>query len=122
MTEIDALGAWIDTDTEESITEQSLWNLDKTLTDYILPRLQAFREMDRSGYHFVHKEHSEELRPIDKKLDDQLAAYWENALFDMEAAFRTMKDTVDYERTPKQHEVIKRGLHLFAEYYEKLWD
>ena len=122
MTEIDALGAWIDTEEEESITEQSLWNLDKTLTDYILPRLQAFREMDRSGYHFVHKEHEEGLRPSDEKLNDQLAAYWENALFDMEAAFRTMKDTVDYERTPQQHEIIKRGLHLFAEYYEKLWD
>lgn len=121
MTEIDALGAWIDTE-EEGITEQSLWNLDKTLTDYILPRLQAFREMDRSGYHFVHKEHEEGLRPVDEKLNDQLAAYWENALFDMEAAFRTMKDTVDYERTPQQHEIIKRGLHLFAEYYEKLWD
>ena len=122
MTEIDALGAWIDTDTEEGIKEQELWNLDKTLTNYILPRLQAFREMDRSGYHFVYKKHEEELRPADKIGDDQLAAYWENALFDMELAFRTMSETVDYERTEKQNDIIKRGLNLFAEHYEHLWD
>ena len=49
MTEIDALGAWTPEESNE-IKDQELWSLDATLTDYILPRIQAFRKMERHGY------------------------------------------------------------------------
>mgnify|MGYP007032491317 CR=1 FL=1 len=49
MTEVDALGAWTPTE-EAGIKEQELWSLDATLTDYILPRITAFREMERHGF------------------------------------------------------------------------
>ena len=49
MTEIDALGAYTPGDTNE-IKEQELWSLDATFTDYILPRIKAFRKMKRHGY------------------------------------------------------------------------
>ena len=50
MTEIDALGAWTPTEEDEGVREQELWSLDMTLTDYILPRIIAFRRMKRCGY------------------------------------------------------------------------
>ena len=46
-TEIDALGAWTPPEEEEGIDEKELWNLDVTLTDFILPRLKAFKKMKR---------------------------------------------------------------------------
>ena len=50
MTEVDALGAWSPTEEDEGIREQELWALDRTLTDFILPRITAFRRMKRNGY------------------------------------------------------------------------
>ena len=49
MTEIDALGAWTPTEAND-IKNSELWSLDTTLTDYILPRIKAFRKMQRHGY------------------------------------------------------------------------
>ena len=53
---------------------------------------------------------------------EHAAAQWENILFDIETAFKTLKNTEDNARTRQQHEDIKRGLALFAEHYEHLWD
>ena len=133
MTEIDALGAWTPTAEDEGINEQELWSLDMTLTDYILPRIIAFRRMKRCGYPGYHPERDgypvEDVKTYNNLTSEEVkaqeahaAAEWENILFDIEAAFRTLKDTEDNARTRAQHETIKRGLALFAEHYEHLWD
>ena len=57
-----------------------------------------------------------------KAIEDRSVAEWENILFDIETAFKTLKDTMDYERSTKQEEAIKHGLALFAKHYEHLWD
>ena len=125
MTEVDSLGAWTPTEEDEGIKEQELWSLDMTLTDYILPRIIAFRKMKRHGYPVSDADvasYNDTNDEETKALEAHAAAEWENILFDIEAAFRTLKDTEDNARTRAQHETIKRGLALFAEHYEHLWD
>ena len=125
MTEVDSLGAWTPTEEDEGVREQELWSLDMTLTDYILPRIIAFRKMKRHGYQVSDADvgsYSDTNEEETKALEAHAMAEWENILFDIEAAFRTLKDTEDNARSRQQHETIKRGLALFAEHYEHLWD
>ena len=123
MTEVDALGAW-KPEEEEGINEKELWSLDATLTDYILPRITAFRKMKRVGYPIYEPLGTEDRVSEEewKAIEDRSVAEWENILFDIETAFKTLKDTMDYERSAKQSETIKHGLALFAKHYEHLWD
>ena len=65
MTEVDALGAYTPTEKEvDGIPESELWALAATLTEYILPRLQAFRKMKRHGYPVLAKD-TDELDAVD---------------------------------------------------------
>ena len=122
MTEIDALGAWVPSE-EEGIREQELWSLDMTLTDYILPRIQAFRKMKRHGYPVEDITAETDVSDEEwKQTTDRSMAEWENKLFDIETAFKTLKDVEDNARTNSQNEAIKHGLALFAKHYEHLWD
>jgi len=116
MTEVDALGAWTPTE-ETEIKEQELWNLDATLTDYILPRITAFRKMKRHSYPIVFESVDEQ-----NEMDDRNMAEWENILRSIELAFTTMRSDQHFERSTSQNDDIKKGLKLFAEYYEYLWD
>ena len=123
MTEVAALGAWKPKE-EKGINEKELWSLDATLTDYILPRITAFRKMKRVGYPIYEPLGAEDKVSEEewKAIEDRSVAEWENILFDIETAFKTLKDTMDYERSTKQEEAIKHGLALFAKHYEHLWD
>ena len=123
MTEVDALGAW-KPEEEKGINEKELWSLDATLTDYILPRITAFRKMKRVGYPIYEPLGAEDKVSEEewKAIEDRSVAEWENILFDIETAFKTLKDTMDYDRSAKQNEAIKHGLALFAKHYEHLWD
>ena len=124
MTEIDALGAWTPTESNE-IPKEELWSLDATLTEFILPRIKAYREMDRAGY----PESMSILTGLNTEgvdNDDRNAAEWENILFDIETAFELLRDReVDppfkksIEGSPQV--AINKGLALFAKYYESLW-
>ena len=123
MTEVDSLGAWTPTEEEEDVKERELWSLDMTLTDYILPRITAFRKMKRHGYPVEDITAETDVSDEEwKQTTDRAMADWENILFDIELAFKTLKDTEDNARTRSQHEDIKRGLALFAKHYEHLWD
>ena len=133
-TEVDSLGAWTPTEEEGEIDDRELWNLDVTLTEFILPRLKAFKEMDRKGYPVL-----DGIDPQDEKKSTET---WEKILDDMikgfEAHLRLVKDSpynedekdddVDYvsEKEEKYEEahriVIERGFELFGRYYMNLWD
>ena len=123
MTEIDALGAWTPEESDE-IKEQELWSLDATLTDYILPRIIAFRKMERHGYPVEgplgeeDKVSEEEWRAIEKRS----MAEWENNLRSIELAFSLMSKSESFERSNQANKDIKIGLELFAKHYEHLWD
>ena len=123
MTEVDALGAW-KPEEEDGVKDEELWSLDATLTDYILPRITAFRKMKRHGYPVFEPLGAEDKLSDEewKAIEERSVAEWENILFDIETAFKTIKDTMHYERSVKQEETIKHGLALFAKHYEHLWD
>ena len=127
MTEVDALGAWTPTE-EESVKEQELWSLDATLTDYILPRITAFRKMERHGY--PSNMDLDTIAEMEKNPNDQkwkvaevrAIAEWEDVLRSIELAFNLMKKSEHFERSNQANKDIKIGLELFAKHYEHLWD
>ena len=122
MTEIDALGAHVPAETE-GIKESELWSLDATLTDLILPRIKAFRKMERHGYPVLGKD-IEKVYGVD---DDRKEADWENILFDIERGFEAHKKLTAAEFNTHAEELwaeetMQKGLRLFAEHYAHLWD
>ena len=132
MTEVDALGAWVPIETDE-IKGSELWSLDATLTDYILPRIKAFRKMKRHGYPILGKDIvlGKNIKPdSDTSPDDaeRREADWENILFDIEKGFEAHKKMIadiaiqsPTEMTAAE-ETMQKGLQLFAEHYGQLWD
>mgnify|MGYP001202760826 CR=1 FL=1 len=125
MTEVDALGAWVPTETDD-IKDSELWSLDVTLTNYILPRIRAFRNMKRQGYPVLGKA----LRGVahsSSAEDERAEAEWENILFDIEKGFEAHKNFLDGKFLTTAEDIeaegtIQKGLQLFAEHYNHLWD
>ena len=127
MTEIDALGAHVPAETE-GIKESELWSLDATLTDFILPRIKAFRKMERHGYPVLGKD----IEKVDEAQSIRLTsirkeAEWENILFDIERGFEAHKllSAAEFNTHAEElwaEETMQKGLRLFAEHYGHLWD
>ncbi len=116
-----------------NISINELWCLDETFTDYILPRIRAFREMDRHGYPVLDEECTpKNARQLqngdDAAFDDSWdAADWENILFDIEKGFEAHRNMIGYgdafgKTTEENEKVMQKGLNLFAKYYGHLWD
>tara|TARA_R110002060_G_scaffold60005_1_gene69757 strand:+ start:270 stop:647 length:378 start_codon:yes stop_codon:yes gene_type:complete len=125
MTEIDALGAWVPTETDE-IKDSELWSLDATLTDYILPRIRAFRSMERQGYPVLGKDivANSDSSSADDVRDE---AEWENILFDIVQGFEAHKmigegGVLTHVEEKAAEETMQKGLKLFAAHYGHLWD
>ena len=89
----------------KKIKEKELWNLDITMAKYIAPRLKAFRKKNFS--------HPASMSAVE----------WNKCLKKMIKAFELISGD-DFE-TPKQaiknQKKIKKGLKLFAKYYQFLW-
>jgi len=129
MTEVDALGAWVPTETND-IKDSELWSLDVTLTNYILPRIRAFRNMKRQGYPVFGRDIGPNIGGLGHSSsaeDERVEAEWENILFDIEKGFEAHKNFLDGEFLTDAEEIeaegtIQKGLQLFAEHYNHLWD
>jgi hypothetical protein len=85
-----------------------LWNLDNTISKFVLPRLIRFKQVGSSS-------HPSELTPEE----------WEIILNKMINSFQLMlqddfKYTERKEITARQNK-INAGLKLFAKYYQNLW-
>ena len=83
---------------------EEVWNTDNTLSQLIVPRLLAFKALDKHGY------------PPD--FDDMRK--WNNTIQKMADAFELMK----YVHTLSEDEerIVNKGLALFCKYYRNLWD
>ena len=81
-----------------------IWNTDNALAQLIVPRLQAFKALDKHGY------------PSD--FSDMHT--WDNTIQKMINAFELMKYvhslSIDEER------IVSEGLSLFCKYFRNLWD
>ena len=84
---------------------EEVWNTYHTLSQIIVPRLQAFKALEKHGY-----------CPDFKGMRE-----WNNAIQKMIDAFELMKyagatHTADEEKT------ISEGLELFCKHFRNLWD
>ena len=83
---------------------EEIWNTDNALAQLIVPRLQAFKELDKHGCPSDFKEMRE----------------WNNAIQKMIDAFELMKYV--HTSSPEEDKTIELGLDLFRKYYRNLWD
>ena len=112
-----------------NISINELWTLDETLTNYILPRITAFRKMERHGYPMLGEEciSKQARQQKDGNDEDRDAADWENILFDIEKGFEAHQNLIGYgdafgKTTEENEKIMQKGLNLFAKYYGHLWD
>ena len=109
------------------IPTSELWSLDATLTEYILPRIKAFRTMKRHGYPGLVKDNKTD-RDYSSDPDECEEAEWENILFDIEKGFEAHSNLIDGDASYSDKEeneaqrLVEKGLSLFAKHYFQLWD
>ena len=83
---------------------EEVWNTENVLAQLIVPRLLAFKELDKHGY------------PPD--FNDMRA--WNKTIQKMVDAFELMKYTHSLSEDEKR--TVDKGLSLFCKYYCNLWD
>ena len=83
---------------------EEIWNTDNALAQLIVPRLQAFKELDKHGYPPECKDMREWNSTIQKMID----------------AFELMKYV--HTPSPDENKIIEQGLDLFCKFYRYLWD
>lgn len=93
--------------THEIFDESEMWSLDYTLASFILPRLQALREV-KHGY------------PSELETPEQ----WNDIMDKMIESFGLIVNDESYPNgeSLKNKPKIEEGLKLFAEYFQNLWD
>ena len=82
-----------------------VWVTYSTLAQLIVPRLQAFKALDKHGYCPDFNDMRE----------------WNNAIQKMIDAFELMK-YVGGVNTKEEERTIEEGLDLFRKYFRQLWD
>ena len=83
---------------------EEVWNTDNTIAQLIVPRLQAFKALDKHGY----CPHFKGMRE------------WNNAIQKMINAFELLKYNSSFSE--EEEKTIKEGLDLFCKHYRNLWD
>ena len=84
---------------------EEVWNTDNTIAQLIVPRLQAFKALDKHGY-----------CPDFKGMRE-----WNNAIQKMIDAFELMKFVGGVD-TKEEERIVEEGLDLFRKYFRSLWD
>ena len=83
---------------------EEIWNTDNTLARLIVPRLQAFKQLDKHGY----PSNFSDMRT------------WNNTIQKMIDAFDLMKYSGTLSDVEKK--TVDEGLSLFCKYFLNLWD
>ena len=84
---------------------EEVWNTDNTIAQLIVPRLQAFKALDKHGGPPDFSEMRE----------------WNNAIQKMIDAFELMK-YAGRVNTKEEERTMEEGLDLFRKYFRSLWD
>ena len=84
---------------------EDVWNTYHTLAQLIVPRLQAFKALNKYGN-----------CPNFKDIRE-----WNNAIQKMIDAFELLK-YADVTHTEEEERTIEHGLDLFRMYFRNLWD
>lgn len=105
------------------ITE--VWNLEVYTAKYVAPRLKKLKkiikEKEVAPAVLVDGSEPEGLKPLASPVDE--CKIWQQMLDDMLFAFEYYADkyTRDLTATEGDKERVKKGLRLFAEWYDYLW-
>lgn len=83
---------------------EEIWNTDNVLAQLIVPRLQAFKELDKHGCPQDFKDMRE----------------WNNAIQKMIDAFDLMKYV--HNLSEGEQKTVDKGMRLFCKYFRYLWD
>ena len=83
---------------------EEVWNTDNTLAQLIVPRLQAFKALDKHG----------------GPSDFMDIREWNNAIQKMIDAFELLKYNSSF--SDEEWNIITEGLDLFCKHYRNLWD
>ena len=83
---------------------EEVWNTDNTLSQLIVPRLLAFKALDKHGY-----------CPACKGI-----AEWNKAIQKMIDAFELLKHITSFSE--EEEKIIEEGLELFCRHYRYLWN
>lgn len=89
---------------ERGFDESETWSLFTTIASFIIPRLQAFRDIEC-------------CYPGD--LPDMET--WLSILDKMLTSFKLLKEKMWWQRTDDEEITIKEGLSLFVEHFTSLW-
>ena len=84
---------------------EEVWNTENTLAQLIVPRLQAYKALDKHG-----------CPPAFKDMRE-----WNNTIQKMVDAFELLKYAQSVQ-TKEEEIVIEQGLDLFRKYFRSLWD
>jgi len=96
---------------------EEAWNANHFIAKYAMPRIQALIEIERSGLPAGAPGVLGDKYGVER--DHKL---WLKYLGEMEYAFDVFStDSFPFE-TSENKKRAKEGLHLFAEYYEHLWN
>ena len=83
---------------------EEVWNTDNTLAKLIVPRLKAFKALDKYGH-----------CPAFKGIPE-----WNKAIQKMIDAFELLKHITTFSE--EEEKTIEEGLELFCKHYRNLWD
>ena len=83
---------------------EEVWNTDTYLAKLIVPRLKAFKALDKHGY-----------CPAFSGI-----ATWNKAIQKMIDAFELLEHITSY--TDEEEQIIDEGLELFSKHFRNLWD
>lgn len=83
--------------------DRETWNIDVSWAEFILPRLQRYREVTIS-------------HPENMSLSE-----WLDIIDDMIDAFAIFASKDYYDMTPEQSAIIDKGVALFHKHYRDLW-
>jgi hypothetical protein len=84
---------------------EEVWNTENTLAQLIVPRLQAYKALDKHG-----------CPPPFKDMRE-----WNNTIQKMIDAFELMKYAHSIQSAEEQ-ETVNHGIELFCKYFQNLWD
>lgn len=102
------------------IDESEVWNLNATITDFILPRLKKFKKITKS---YPGREGMETFEMWNEALDKMIRSFELLQEDPLDMYYEYLK--TDYEKykelTQEYYKEVKEGLHLFAEWFQDLW-
>lgn len=84
---------------------EEVWNTNHVIAQFIVPRLEAFKALEKHGYCPAFKEMKE----------------WNEAIQKMIDAFKLMTH-VGATHTAEEEKAITEGLELFGKHFRNLWD